>query len=120
MVSPEAPAPSDEGDAPQRLSLFDQCQILAALHWRSAPQFYQRGSRAGHAMPGQRWSGTTVARAFGVSQFTITRINTCLAAWPPRYQKLVTEFRELGEKEFMRVYYTPELRNRLVEARRPK
>lgn len=121
MIDPEAPAPLDEGDVAPRLTLFEQCQIFAALRWRSAPRYYKaKGSREGKLMPGQRWLASTIGAAFGVSPVTISNINTCLTTVrePKRYQILAGEFDKLGEAAFMEKYYTVDLREKLARAKR--
>lgn len=122
MAGPEAENPQDEGEPIEgelgvRLSLYDHCQIFAALRWRGTPI-----KRRGRPDIVPRWQSQTVANAFGVSEGTISQIKTCLMTLrePKRYQRVAEEFHALGEQEFMRVYYTLELRNRLIITRAAK
>jgi hypothetical protein len=80
------------------LTFQEQCWILAAL-------------RLG------RYHRQVVEFAFGVSQTTLSYINTCDKMNKPRYRNLAREWFDLGRDGFMARYDTEEFRDRMVEAR---
>ncbi len=84
--------------AARKLSFYGQCSAFYALH-------------AGA-------SRTLVAKAFGVTQSTVSLLANCLAGpgrdgkW--RYAGVAEEFNRLGEKAFAERYYTEETHLRLM------
>jgi hypothetical protein len=99
--------------AARKLSFPEKCGIFAALQRVPDPE---KSTETKTVFFPRTMSGATVCEAFDVTPTTVSLLTHCLTSGK-HYGEVAREFLRLGQLEFCRRYYTPDIHARLSKAK---